>query len=477
MTVGIGGWGSRRKPMSVVRALLRSDVTDLTIVSWGGPDVGLLCAAGKVKRLVYAFVSLDSIPLEPHFRAARQSGAIEDEPYDEGMFLLGLQAAAWRVPFLPTRVGLGSDILRDNDRVRLVTSPFDDGEELVAVPALTMDAAFVHMNRADARGNGQYLGPDPYMDDLFLGAAERRFLSAERIVATEDLAKEGPPQSLLISRLLRRRGDRGAQRRPLHVVRPRLPPRRGVPEAVRRRGQVTRGLGRVPVGLARPQRGRLPGAAARRRRRSVTDQLAGLVERADVCVVAMAECFRGDGEILANPIGTIPMIGGRLARATFEPDLAMTDGEARLIANDEAFEWPEGKVVEHFNPYRQMFGWVWNGRRHVVMGGTQIDQYGNQNFAAIGDYQRPRVQLLGYRGAPGNTINDTTSYWVPNHTPAVLCERVDTVCGDRVRPGRRARRARRRPVPRDPLRRHQPRRARLRRRPTTACACARCTRA
>ena len=235
MTIGIGGWGSRRKPMSVVRALLRSDLTDLTVVSWGGPDVGLLCAAGKVKRLVYAFVSLDSIPLEPHFRAARQRGAIEDEPYDEGMFLLGLQAAAWRVPFLPTRVGLGSDILRDNDRVRLVTSPFDDGEELVAVPALTMDAAFVHMNRADARGNGQYLGPDPYMDDLFLGAAERRFLSAERIVPTEDLAKEGPPQSLLISRLLRRRRDRGAQRGPLHLVRPGLPARRGVPEAVRRR--------------------------------------------------------------------------------------------------------------------------------------------------------------------------------------------------------------------------------------------------
>ena len=201
MTVGFGGWGSRRKPMSVVRAILRSDLTDLTVVSWGGPDVGILCAAGKVRRAVYAFVSLDSIPLEPHFRAARQGGVIEDEPYDEGMFLLGLQAAAWRVPFLPTRVGLGSDILRDNDRVRMVTSPFEDGEELVAVPALTMDAAFVHMNRADARGNGQYLGPDPYMDDLFLGAATQRYLSAERIVPTEQLAEEGPPQSLLISRL------------------------------------------------------------------------------------------------------------------------------------------------------------------------------------------------------------------------------------------------------------------------------------
>ena len=389
MTVGIGGWGSRRKPMSIVRAILRSDLTDLTVVSWGGPDVGLLCAAGKVKRLVYAFVSLDSIPLEPHFRAARQQGAIEDEPYDEGMFLLGLQAAAWRVPFLPTRVGLGSDILRDNDRVRTVTSPFDDGEVLVAVPALTMDAAFVHMNRADARGNGQYLGPDPYMDDLFLGAAERRFLSAERIVPTEALVRRGAAAVAAHQSAAGRRRDRGPQRRPLHVLRPRLPARRGLPEVVCRVGQVARGVGRVPLDLARPERGRLPGpAGGRRRRRAMTDQLHDLVDRADVCVVAMAECFRGDGEILANPIGTIPMIGGRLARATFEPDLAMTDGEARLIANDEAFEWPDGKVVEHFNPYRSMFGWVWNGRRHVVMGGTQIDQYGNQNFAAIGDYQR-----------------------------------------------------------------------------------------
>jgi acyl CoA:acetate/3-ketoacid CoA transferase beta subunit len=161
----------------------------------------------------------------------------------------------------------------------------------------------------------------------------------------------------------------------------------------------------------------------------MTDQLAGLVDRADVCVVAVAECFRGDGEILANPIGTIPMIGGRLARATFEPDLAMTDGEARLIADDAAFAWPGGAVVEHFNPYRHMFDWVWSGRRHVMMGATQVDRYGNQNIAAIGAYARPKVQLLGYRGAPGNTINDTTSYWVPNHSPAVLCEAVDTVCG------------------------------------------------
>src|SRR5918999_3273026 len=154
-----------------------------------------------------------------------------------------------------------------------------------------------------------------------------------------------------------------------------------------------------------------------------------LVTRADVCVVAVAECFRGDGEILANPIGTIPMIGGRLARATFEPDLCMTDGEAALIANDQVIVAPEDRVYEYWNPYRSMFDWVWSGRRHVMMGATQVDRFGNQNLAAIGDYARPKVQLLGYRGAPGNTINDLTSYWVPNHGPKVFVEAVDTVCG------------------------------------------------
>ena len=111
ITIAIGGWASRRKPMSIVRAIVRSDLTDLAIVTHGGPDLGLLCAAGKVRKAIYAFVSLDSIPLEPHFRAARQAGAIEDEPLDEGLFHLGLQAAAWRLPFLPSRAGLGSDLL------------------------------------------------------------------------------------------------------------------------------------------------------------------------------------------------------------------------------------------------------------------------------------------------------------------------------------------------------------------------------
>lgn len=201
MTIGIGGWGSRRKPMSIVRAIARSPLTDLTVVSYGGPDVGILCATGKVRKVVYAFVSLDSIALEPHFRAARQAGAVETLELDEGMFLLGLQAAAWRVPFLPTRVGLGTSIM-DQAEIRTVTSPFDDGEELVAVPALILDAAFVHMHRGDARGNGQYLGVDPYFDDLFLGAAERRFMSVERIVPTEDLIAGGAVQTLRVSRLM-----------------------------------------------------------------------------------------------------------------------------------------------------------------------------------------------------------------------------------------------------------------------------------
>jgi glutaconate CoA-transferase, subunit A len=201
MTIGIGGWGSRRKPMALVRAILRSPVTDLTVVSYGGPDVGLLVAAGKVRRVTCGFVSLDSIPLEPHFRQARQTGTIELTELDEGMFHWGLLAAAHRLPFLPMRAGLGSDVLTVNPELRTVTSPYADAAEFVAVPALRLDAALIHMNRADARGNGQYLGPDPYFDDLFcLAAAGRRFMSCEQIVPTEELLGHGPPQSLLINR-------------------------------------------------------------------------------------------------------------------------------------------------------------------------------------------------------------------------------------------------------------------------------------
>jgi glutaconate CoA-transferase subunit A len=208
MTLGIGGWGSRRKPMAVIRAICRSDLENLTVVSYGGPDVGLLCAAGKVAKVICGFVTLDSIPLDPHWRKARQSGAVGVVEFDEGMFYLGLQAASWRLPFLPTRAGLGSDVLAHNPDLRTVRSPYDDGPygqpedrgaELVAMPALRLDAAIIHVNAADEAGNGQILGPDPYFDQLFLGAATRRFVTAESVVPNGEL---DPVGSVTIHRLL-----------------------------------------------------------------------------------------------------------------------------------------------------------------------------------------------------------------------------------------------------------------------------------
>ncbi|MDQ1039306.1 glutaconate CoA-transferase subunit A [Streptomyces sp. V3I8] len=206
MTLGIGGWGSRRKPMALVRALLRSPVTDLTVVSYGGPDVGMLAAAGRIRKLVAPFATLDSIALEPHFRAARESGRLELAEIDEAMFMWGLRAAAHRLPFLPVRAGIGSDVMRVNPGLRTVTSPYPDGstgsyETFVAMPALRLDAALVHVNRADRAGNGQYLGPDPYFDDLFCEAAGTAYVSCERIVDTAELTKAAPPQTLLIKRL------------------------------------------------------------------------------------------------------------------------------------------------------------------------------------------------------------------------------------------------------------------------------------
>jgi acyl CoA:acetate/3-ketoacid CoA transferase alpha subunit len=203
MTIGIGGWGSRRKPMSLVRALLRSPLQDLTIVSYGGPDVGLLAAAGKIRRIYYGFVSLDSIPLEPHWRAARQAGSIaEPIEYDEGMLQWALYAGSLRLPFLPTRAGLGSGVMDVNPSLKTVRSPYEDAEELLAVPAIRLDAAFVHMNRSDQSGNAQFLGPDLYFDDLFLAACApgHRYVSCEKVVPTEDLLKEGSFHTLRINR-------------------------------------------------------------------------------------------------------------------------------------------------------------------------------------------------------------------------------------------------------------------------------------
>ncbi|WP_197375369.1 cholesterol ring-cleaving hydrolase subunit IpdA [Mycolicibacterium baixiangningiae] len=207
MTIGLGGWGSRRKPMAFIRALLRTDVTDLTVVTYGGPDLGLLCSANKVKRVYYGFVSLDSPPFyDPWFAKARTTGAIEAREMDEGMLRCGLQAAAQRLPFLPIRAGLGSDVRTFwGDELKTVRSPYPTGqgyEELVAMPALNLDAAFVHMNLGDTQGNAAYTGIDPYFDDLFLMSAQQRLLSVERVVSTEELIKAVPPQALLVNRMM-----------------------------------------------------------------------------------------------------------------------------------------------------------------------------------------------------------------------------------------------------------------------------------
>ncbi|HTA08882.1 MAG TPA: CoA-transferase [Streptosporangiaceae bacterium] len=162
----------------------------------------------------------------------------------------------------------------------------------------------------------------------------------------------------------------------------------------------------------------------------VADDLTGATaSRAEVCVVACAEAWRGDGEIAASPMGTIPTAAARLARATFEPDLLLTDGEARYVTGTWALGQPASGAVEGWIPFRSVFDLAWGGRRHVMMSPAQIDRYGNANISAIGDFDRPARQLLGVRGAPGNTVNHATSYWVPRHQPRVFVPRVDMISG------------------------------------------------
>ncbi len=181
MTVGIGGWGPRRKPMALVRALLRSDVKDLTIVAYGGPEVGMLCAAGKVKKLIYGFVTMDAIPLEPYYRKARESGALEVMELDEGMFEWGLRAAGMRLPFLPTRCGLGTDVVKRNPDLKMVKSPYADGEVLLAMPALKLDVALLHVDAADKLGNTLNTANDPLFDHLFARAADACYVCTEKL--------------------------------------------------------------------------------------------------------------------------------------------------------------------------------------------------------------------------------------------------------------------------------------------------------
>ena len=159
------------------------------------------------------------------------------------------------------------------------------------------------------------------------------------------------------------------------------------------------------------------------------------ITRAEYCVTACADIFTGAGEIMASPMAPTPLLGARLARLTTEPDLLITDGECLILADTP----PIGKVgpTEGWMPFPKVFDVVASGRRHVVMGANQIDRFGNQNLSAFGPLQHPTRQMFGSRGAPGNTINHTTSYWVPNHSPKVFVPQVDVVCGvgyDKVDP-------------------------------------------
>jgi len=154
------------------------------------------------------------------------------------------------------------------------------------------------------------------------------------------------------------------------------------------------------------------------------------VTRAEICAIACADAWRGDGEILVSPFGNVPMLGARLARLTFEPDLVLTDGEAALLENTPPLGAPQSDfVLEAWMPFRRIFDLLWSGRRHIMMMASQIDRFGNQNLSFIGDRAKPKAQLIGVRGAPGNTINHTTSYWVPNHSTRTFVENVDMVCG------------------------------------------------
>ena len=302
------------------------------------------------------------------------------------------------------------------------------------MPALNLDAAFVHLNLGDEQGNAAYTGIDPYFDDLFLmaarealplgraGGADRRAGQIRSAAGAADQPDDG------------RHRRRGAQRRPLHHRRTRLQARREVPAALRRgrRAPTRRGSEFVATYLSGSEADYQ--AAVRKFAEAGRSQVISAT-RAEVCAVACAELFRDAGEIMVSPMTTMVSIGARLARLTFSPDILLTDGEARLLADTPAIG--AAGAIEGWMPFGRVFETLAWGRRHVVMGANQIDRYGNQNLSAFGPLQHPTRQMFGVRGAPGNTINHATSYWVGNHSKRVFCDTVDIVSGigwDKVDP-------------------------------------------
>ncbi len=201
MTIGIGGWGGRRKPMAVIREIVKSDLKDLTIAAYGGCDVGMLASAGKIRKLIFGFVSLDLIPLEAHFRRARSAGEFEVMEVDEGMFQLGLKAAAQRLDFLPCIAGLGTDVLTHNPDIKIIASPYSEAH-YVAMPAIKLDVAICHVSEVDKLGNSYIAGPDPFFDEWFCRAADKAFLTAEALVDTSAFNDDYKIQRMPIERNL-----------------------------------------------------------------------------------------------------------------------------------------------------------------------------------------------------------------------------------------------------------------------------------
>ena len=333
MTIGIGGWGSRRKPMAVVRAICRSDLTDLTVVAYGGPDVGLLCATGKVRKVVCGFVTLDSIAARPALaRRPASTAPVEVMEVDEGMFFLGPpgRRVAGPLPAHPGRTGLrrpdGQPGPAHSSAPPTAPSPTGDPADADASswpcrPCASMPPSSTPTGPtppATARSSA----PTPSSTTLFLGAADRRFVTTERIVADGTLADEAHPLADAVHPppADRRRG-RDAGRGPLHGQPARLRARRGVPEGVRgRRGRPDAewdGLRRAATVVVDEDEYQ---ATRSRSGRSAHDRspLTG-VTRAEFCVVACADVWRGAGEVMASPFGTVPALGARLAKLHLRP--------------------------------------------------------------------------------------------------------------------------------------------------------------
>ncbi|MGB2885956.1 MAG: CoA-transferase [Dehalococcoidia bacterium] len=193
--VVIGGWGPFRKPMALVREIAASDLTDLTVMSFAALDLDMLIGAGKVKKAIYPFVALEGAPgALGNFRRAREQGMIDVMEISEYMFVCGFKASVERLPFYPTRSGLGTDILAENPEIQVFKSPYT-GEDLVAVPAFDPDVALLHVNESDSSGNARIVG-DPYWDYTMLRSAGKVIVSCERLVPTSELNKD--PLSMVV---------------------------------------------------------------------------------------------------------------------------------------------------------------------------------------------------------------------------------------------------------------------------------------